>query len=489
MLTHALPMVGLLVTSTALAAAGDQPNILLLIADDLGVADVGAYTVGPNAEPGSPPPTPSIDSIAANGVLFREAWSAPVCTSTRAALYTGRYGLRTGVQNVGDVLALSEVTWAELLSEVGYVNGLFGKWHLGRTGAVGGLDAPRVSGGWDDYQGILSGALMDYFSFNEVANGVPRAVSTYATTEQVDDALEWISNQTDPWTCTVAFTAPHSPFHIPPTDLHSFDLTAGSSDTQKYRAAVEAMDTEIGRIMTALGAELENTIVVFIGDNGTPREAIESPYTTFKGTVYQGGVHVPMMISAPFVSDPGREVSTPVHVADVFNTILELGGVDVDAALPVLDIDGESLIGMLESGTATTERDVIYTEIVYDDFRGELFAVRGDRYKLLELDGAYEMYDLELDPLETSELISGGLSASEQEAFDLLLGSLQALRGIEPCIADFAEPMGTLDFFDVSAFITAFNNSDPAADLAAPDGAFDFFDVSAFIAGYIAGCP
>ena len=480
-------IIGLILVPTTFALASESPNILVLIADDVGVADIGAYTEGPNGEPGSPPPTPSIDGLAADGVLFREAWSAPVCTPTRAALYTGRYGFRTSVQNVGDVLPLAETTWAELLTNAGYVSGLFGKWHLGRTGNVGGADAPRVSGGWDDFEGTLSGALSDYFSFTEVANGSSQSVSNYATTEQVDDALVWIANQTGPWTCTVAFNAPHAPFHIPPQELHTFALGTGSTNTQRYRAAIQAMDSEIGRLLNELGAALDNTVVVFIGDNGTPRQVIEAPYTTFKGTVYQGGVHVPMIVSAPFVSAPGREVSTPVHVADLFSTILAITEIDVEAALPDVTIDGASLLGTLETPGASIARETIYTEIVDADPADGLYAIRDGRYKLLELGGEHELYDLELDPLETSELIADGLSASEQEAFDSLVAALNRLRGLEPCVADLTGD-GSLDFFDVSAFLTGFSLQDPVADFTG-DGFFNFFDVSAFLQAFSAGCP
>ena len=480
-------ILGLLLVTTTFTLASEPPNILVLIADDIGVADIGAYTEGANAEPGSPPPTPSIDALATDGVLFREAWSAPVCTPTRGALYTGRYGFRTGVQDVGDVLPLAETTWAELLTDAGYVSGLFGKWHLGRTADVGGADAPRVSGGWDDFEGILSGALSDYFSFTEVANGSSQSVSNYATTEQVDDALSWIANQTGPWTCTVAFNAPHSPFHIPPQELHTFDLSTGSTNTQRYRAAVQAMDSEIGRLLNDLGAALENTVVVFVGDNGTPRQVIEAPYTTFKGSVYQGGVHVPMIISAPFVSAPGREVTTPVHVADIFSTILAIAEIDVDAVLLDVNIDGTSLLGTLETPGASITRETIYTEIVDADPADGLYAIRDGRYKLLELAGEHELYDLDSDPLETNELIANGLSASEQEAFDTLVTSLNSLRGLVPCPADLTGE-DVLDFFDVSAFLAAFAAQDPTADIN-PDGVFDFFDVSVFLQAFNAGCP
>src|SRR5690606_9976818 len=140
----------------------------------------------------------------------------------------------------------------------------------------------------------------------------------------------WVGTQSSPWLCVLAFNAPHSPFHAPPAALHSYNL-AGANSRLRYKAMIEAMDTEIGRMIAGLGAAADNTVIVFIGDNGTPQQVIESPYTTYKGQVYEGGVLVPLIVKGPGVVG-GREVFDLVHGVDLFATIAELGGVNLETA-------------------------------------------------------------------------------------------------------------------------------------------------------------
>lgn len=467
------------------------PNVLLLIADDLGVGDVGVYTTGPNAVPGTPPPTPNIDGLAASGVLFREAWSAPVCSPTRAALVTGRYGFRTGVRDVGGELPLSESTFAELLSPAGYANGLFGKWHLGESAAVGGDDAPRVSGGWDYFAGTLGGGIGDYFVYDQVTNGVTATVNNYATTETVDDALAWIGAQTGPWTCTVSFNAPHKPFHIPPPDLTTYTFGPNPTDVRMYRAMIEAMDTEIGRLLAGLGGSLSNTVVIFLGDNGTPAMVTQSPYTTSKGSIYEGGVHVPLVIRAPGIDTPGREVLTPVHVCDLFTTIADYGGVDAGAALPGVTIDGLSLRGLLEDQNATLPRSTIYTERAGAVAADGLFAIRGDQYNLIQQAGVFELYDLVNDPFETDDLLDppGGLTQGEQDAYDALVAALEALRE-DLCTADLNAD-GSVDISDLGSQLANFGATSGASKAdgdVTGDGAVDISDLGALLAEFGQSC-
>lgn len=476
-------VLGLLLAISPATAGG--PNILLLIADDLGVANVGAYTAGLDPEPGSPPPTPNLDGLAARGVLFREAWSAPVCSPTRAAIFTGRYGFRTGVQTVSDPLAATETTWAELLSAAGYAHGLFGKWHLGRTPGPSGLDMPRTVGGWDHFEGVLGGAIDDYYAYTEIRNGQSAPVTTYATTEQVNDAIAWIAAQDGPWTCTMAFNAPHTPFHEPPADLHTQNAT---TNLRRYQAAIEALDTEIGRLLASLGGTLDNTVVIFIGDNGTPGQVIRPPYTTSKSSVYQGGVHVPLIIAGPVVTAPG-ESAEPVHAVDLFATILGVAGLDSASVLPGVEVDGKSLLGVLADAGQSLGRTVIYTEIVETDPASASYAVRGERYKLVDINGAIELFDLISDPLETSDLLGGTLTTDAEAAYLYLTRELAGFRGLATCPADAALPVNELNIDDVLAFIGAFAAGLPLADLAEPIGVHDIDDVLSFLDSFAAGCP
>lgn len=474
----------------AVARADPPPNILQIIADDVGVANVGVYTTGPNAVPGDPPPTPNIDGLAADGVLFRSAWVAPVCSPTRACLCTGRYGFRTGVRYVvrsDEGLSLREWTLPEVLWFAQYTSGLFGKWHLGDADWLGGDDAPRTAG-WDHHAGMLGIGLDDYYHWNKTVNGVTAPVDNYATTENVDNALGWIQAQPGPWYCTLAFNAAHHPYQDPPDDLHTYDLE-GADATLRYKAMIEAMDTEIGRLLDELACEVEDTVIIFIGDNGTPQQVLEPPYTSGKGEIYEGGILVPLIISGPGIDEPGREVLEPVVGVDLFTTIADFAGITVGGGR--CPIDGVSLLPILTDATAPHPRQYAYAEVVPAHPRNGLYAVRDTRYKLVQRIGVFEFYDLEADPFEQYDLLSvyEELSDEEQIAYDALRAELDALRaGL--CSADLNQD-GGVDLPDLAFLLSHYGEGpDPrpeAGDLDG-DGDVDLADLSILLEEYGQGC-
>ncbi|MFH0946431.1 MAG: sulfatase-like hydrolase/transferase [Planctomycetota bacterium] len=354
----------------------DPPeNFLILVADDMGVDMVGAYGVGTDL-----PPTPNLDALATQGVRFTNAWSNPVCSPTRAALQTGRYSFRTGVgQGVdcslspltpaSDGLPSAEITLPEMLKlRTGqpYTAAAFGKWHLS-TAHQGGLLAPNVQG-YDHYEGPFCGSLADYFNWTKVTNGTTSVVTQYATSHHVDNALAWISQTTGPWICYVAFNNPHSPYHAPPSNLHTIDLSGAGPpelDPRPYfKAQVEAMDTEIGRLLAGLGSQLDETMVVFVSDNGTPDEVIQPPFAPGRGkrSLYQGGVNVPFIVSGPTNKTPGT-CDALVGVTDLFATLAEIAGVDLhDVHSPGRQFDSVSLIPYLVNPSTPSIRQSVVAE-------------------------------------------------------------------------------------------------------------------------------
>jgi len=228
-----------------------QENILLIIADDFGVDSHGIYGIG-----SSTAPTPTIDGLATEGVRFLQAWSNPLCSPTRATLLTGRYSFRTGVgfpTSESRQIGLHEFTLPQALSQLGYSSAAIGKWHLSGDSNGGGYN-PNLMG-FDHYSGNLDGFVPDYYNWTKTVNGIDSTVTNYATTENVDDALDWISDQGEsPWFLWLAFNAAHSPFHAPPSDLHSIDFDRNDlpRDTLYYPAMIEAMDTEIGRLLSSI---------------------------------------------------------------------------------------------------------------------------------------------------------------------------------------------------------------------------------------------
>ena len=321
--------------SGELPPAGPR-RVLIIIADDLGVDSLRIY--GEEDDGRKYAPTPTIDGICAAGVRFERAWSAPTCSPTRAAILTGRYGLHNGVGWALEkyaALSLDEVTLPEALDAagLGVAHANIGKWHLGDIDAAGGALAPNTAG-WGYYAGSLGGGLPSYEKWARTVEGATAVVDNYATTQNVDDAIGWLEGRADdePWLVWLAFNAPHVPFHLPPGELHSRDKLPGTDEhidanaAKYYRAMVEAMDTEVGRLLAWLEANGHTDVdAIFLGDNGTPGQATQPPSTSphAKGSLYQGGVHVPLCVAGPSVVSGGRVSDALAHVADLYPTVLE----------------------------------------------------------------------------------------------------------------------------------------------------------------------
>lgn len=457
-----IPAALLAVTFGASIANAQNHNILVIVADDLGVDYVGAYGEGTN-----PPPTPAMDGLANNGVLFRNAWANPSCSPTRACILTGRYPFRTGVgrwighyqnpQNVG-LLEPSERTLPEVLdaNSAGYAHALIGKWHLADSFA--NHDTPRTVGGFSHYVGSLEGQIPSYTNWTRVANGVSTPTSNYCTTQNTDDALAWIQTQTSPWLCVLTYQAPHIPYHAPPANLHTQNLTGLTpqptthtpANIPFYRAMVESLDTEMGRLFGTLGSTvMADTNVVFVGDNGSVQRQSVAPFNgqRSKGTPYEGGVNVPLLVSGPAVLQGGREVSALACAVDVYATVLELAGLSVTgtgAALPPFVVhDSVSLVPYLDDPNQAALRQYAFTE----QFTGTAWpspnqnghaTVRDAQYKLIHRysGGGDELFDLVNDPWETSNLVSSSNPVVQQARADLL-AEITRLRGTGGNAQDF----------------------------------------------------
>jgi len=411
----------------AAALAQTRHNVLLVVADDLGVDYVAAYNEGTN-----PPPTPTLSALAARGVLFRNAWANPSCSPTRACLQTGRYPFRTMVgrwightqspQNVG-LLEQKEVTIPEVLDRAGsgYAHALVGKWHL--HDAFAPADNPRRVGGYSHFAGLLEGQVPSYTNWTRYVNGVGTPTTTYCTTQVTDDAIAWIQAQTQPWVCVVTHQAPHIPYHAPPAHLHTQNLTGLTpqptthtpANIPFYRAMVQSLDTELGRLFATLGpALMAQTNVVFIADNGTVQQQSVAPFsgTRSKGTPYEGGVNVPLIVAGPAVVQGGREVGALACSTDVFRTVLELTGA-ASHVPPHVPNDSVSLVPYLTNPAQAPLRTFAYTE----EFTGTAWpapetnghaTIRNARFKLVRRfgGGASELFDLLNDPWELTNLFA-----------------------------------------------------------------------------------
>jgi len=425
------------VTLTAPVRAASK-NVLLVIADDYGIDSQSLYNTHPAA---SLPPTPNLNALAARGVRFLNAYAYPVCSPTRSALITGRYGFRTGVLQVLDTpgargIYTNEFTLPEALAAT-HRCGSFGKWHLGGT-----APAPNATGGWPQFSGSLQGALgqnaTNFYTWTKTSNGVTRVnYSNYATTDNVNDALTWLAAQgTNRWFLWLAFNAPHTPYHRPPLPLcpHYAGLSGTPMDIQQnprkyFEAAIEAMDTELGRLLA--GINTNETTILFVGDNGTVSRVIQPPYdiaNRAKGTLYEGGVRVPFIAAGPDIANPGRTSAAVVHVVDLFATILELADVNPAVVLPrTLPVDSRSLVPILRNENFTPTESAVLVEDPDNDPPGAPTgrAVREGNFKLLSWDtGTEEFYHLATDPLEGTNLLMEPLTAEQQSSLTQLRAKL-----------------------------------------------------------------
>ncbi len=431
-------------------------NILLLVADDLGTDKLAAYGEHP-----VPSPTPVIDELAATSVLFRSAYASPSCSPTRAALLTGRYGSRLGIGTIVDAdssqaLAPEEIGLPQVLASAGYTSALAGKWHLAGLYADDFTTHPaqygfaQHAGSMHNLRTALGGEPDDagYFFWQKNTDGALAYTSTYATTDTVDDAIRYVETLPEPWLVQVSFNAPHIPLHWPPPELHDQPVTTGGGDLQlrQYDAMVQAMDTELGRLLDALGERREQTTIIFLGDNGTPGQSIRPPWDPDrgKGTLYEGGVRVPLLVSGPAVRTPGSS-SALVHVVDLFPTLARLAGLPAletpDGRQPSLD--GRSILPALRTPSEPTQlRDVVLAELFKpndtDSPLEESRTLRDSRYKLIrerysgEGELAVErLFELGIVPWsEGEDLLTPSASPSPEvlEAYERLAARLDALE-------------------------------------------------------------
>lgn len=402
-------VIGLAATAQSEQSSG-HPSFLVLVADDVGVELVGAYGAD------DPARTPNIDRLAQRGVLFRNAWATPVCSPTRATILTGRYGYRTGVgmlitRRDGNELPLEETILPELLE--GYRSFALGKWHLGRR-----LTHPLESG-FDHHAGTIfnldhhSGG--NYSHWMKAVDGEQAWTRTYATTDTANETIAALGAGPGPRLVYTAFHAAHSPAHAPPAALHSYTL-AGHPDIQQplfVRAMVEALDTEIGRILEDLPP---NTYVFFVGDNGTAPRSLGGTDESVdaKGSIAEAGIRVPLIVTGPGVAH--GECTSLVNTTDLFATIAELAGLTSEAE------DSVSLVPYFRDPKIASRREWAYAEKV-GRIRHEQ-AVRGPRFKLVRSSRVGSVverfYDLELDPGETRDLLATGLEDEQRLAYQRL---------------------------------------------------------------------
>ena len=393
----------------------NNSNVLLIIADDLGIDVTNGYQ-----QNGRLPTTPNLDSLRENGLTFTNTWSAPQCTPTRASIMSGKYGIKTGVMKPPGNLDLDHQSLFSKITETTngeYAGAVIGKWHISNPIDY---DHPEQHG-IDHYEGLFTSSVPDYYEWDKVEDGMLTTSNEYVTTDLTNSAIDWISNQDDPWFLWLAHPAPHAPFHLPPNELYTVSNT--DDNLGKYLAAIEAMDHEIGRLLKSMSQETrKNTVIIFVGDNGTPGQVIQNFASNHsKGTMYEGGIRVPLFISGKGVSRVNEVDHNLNHITDLYSTILELTGEQLNGGI----YNSMSLKPLL-SCAIELNRKYIYTD--YEDGNVLNWAVRNDEYKLIEDEnGNLEFYKISEDILEQNNII-GNMTVFEEEILNDLQEEAQVIR-------------------------------------------------------------
>ncbi|MEM9418989.1 MAG: sulfatase [Planctomycetota bacterium] len=348
------------------AAAKDQPNLIVIVADDLGWRDLGFMGSDYHR-------TPHLDRLAEEGLVFTQAYAnAPMCAPTRAAILSGMYSPRTGVYTVGggsgrgqsdgpdlSKLALTTprnqssldadiTTLPEALQQAGYTTGHVGKWHLGRTS---GRTGP-TSHGFDTSVGASrGGGTRTYYAPYGIADLDETAKDgEYITDRLTDEAVGFIEENKDgPFFLWLAHYAVHNPIEADAAVLREVNRwpTGERHDNAEYAAMLVSLDNSVGRIIDTLNTQglSENTVVVFVSDNGgSGRTTDNAPLRGDKGSLYEGGMRIPCVVHYPGVV-AGRRTDEPVLLFDLFPTFLDLAGAKAPRQQPV---DGESWLPLLE---------------------------------------------------------------------------------------------------------------------------------------------
>ena len=416
------------------AAAADRPNVLLVISDDQGFGDLGAH--------GNPIlKTPNLDAFVKQSTWLKNFYVCPVCSPTRSSLMTGLYNYRTGVVDtfIGRSMMRPDVkTLPQLLAAEGYRTGLFGKWHLGDNYPMRPEDRGFQETLWHQGGGLAQPGdppsldpATAYFDPILKKNGKEVKTKGYCTDVFTDAAVEFIKAGSEkPFFAYVAYNAPHGPYQVP-EEYHAkyakLDLSPDAfpktgqpwatkklNEDQIARAygMIENIDANFARMIKAIDDAwaTDNTIVIFMTDNGPGGVRWNAGLRARKGTPYEGGIRVPGYIRWPAKVKPGNVIDVPLAHIDIAPTLLEVCGVKVPDGL-----DGRSFLGLLRGEPTQWPERILFTQWHRGDVpeKYRAFAARGPRYKLVQAAGVpenakwkpkYELFDIPNDPFEEHDL-------------------------------------------------------------------------------------
>lgn len=371
-----------------------KPNILLILTDDQGYGDLGIHgNVGVK--------TPNLDQLAKESARFDRFYVSPLCAPTRASLLTGRYHLRTGVVSVSNGLETmnsEEYTLAEMLLDQGYSTGIFGKWHNGQH-----HPNHPLSQGFEVFTGFAAGHWSNYFDTHLEKNGEELPFKGYLPDILTNEAMDFIrKNKEQRFFAYLSINTPHSPHQVPDEYFLPYKEAGLDDELASIYGMVSNADMNIGRVLDLL-EELElteNTLVIFLTDNGPNGQRFNVGMKGIKGSVHEGGVRVPSFWRWPGKISPGI-ISTPAAHIDVLPTIADFLGIENTGQKP---LDGFSLVPLFEGNKL--ESRAIFTHVAQLEkvLKDKPGAIRKDSLLLAILPSGMELYDLKNDPEQKNNL-------------------------------------------------------------------------------------
>ncbi len=462
-----LSMAWLVLTAASTLLAADKPDIVIIVADDLGWADVSLH--------GQEIKTPNIDRLAREGVELNRFYVCPVCSPTRAGLMTGRYPIRFGLMRSvvppwrKGGLDVSEVTLPEVLAKAGYRHrGVFGKWHLGHSS----VKYHPLRRGFTEFVGHYNGAI-DYFTHeregeldwhHDYESNRDKGYSTDLIAAAAVDFIDRHAKEESPFLCYVPFNSPHGPLQAKAKDLESYASLAqrrplfnqqserrrqnrraygqqghGKSRRQTLAAMISSLDDGVGKILDALEKHgiAKNTLVWFFSDNGGTGVGDNRPLRGAKGSVFEGGTRVAAALRWPARVPAGRKVTAPLAYIDVLPTLMRIVGVDDHGGKP---LDGISALDVVTGAEREITRE-IYSYIGQAGEAAEKIALIEPEWKLVangpkitdtEARGQRDvlLFRIASDPYEKSNV-----AAENKTVVDRMLAKLKKFRDLQPADA------------------------------------------------------
>jgi arylsulfatase A-like enzyme len=419
-----------------------QPNVIIIITDDQGYGDLG-ITGNPHVK------TPVIDKFASENIRFNKFYVSPVCAPTRSSLMTGRFSLRTGVRdtyNGGATMAANEVTIAEMLKQANYKTGIFGKWHLGDNYPSRpkdqGFDESviHLAGGMGQVGDITTYYQKDKSYFDPILwhNGKTEPYEGYCSDIFAEQAIDFIErNHKKPFFCYLSFNAPHTPLQVPDKYYQKYkDIDPASGfenddrpfvkmseknkeDARKVYAMVTNIDDNVGKLLQKLDDLniTDNTLVIFMTDNGPQQTRYVAGMRGRKGSVFRGGVRVPFYMRYPALFEGEKDIETTTAHIDILPTLSEICNVN----LPDKKIDGKSFLPLINDKKIDWANRSLF--FYWTRRFPELYnniALQKGKYKLVghnDYNAAiedFELFDIEKDPYEQNNIVLKNKSVANE---------------------------------------------------------------------------